>query len=832
MSVPSAPSSTATQLQNLFNAASGGTTSTLGLPVTPSAAYPPASFVTTPNITLPASITNFLTSNQNQNLAWIRQAFMLNTLGQNGTLNDISAQDMARRIFTTAAWKYTDTTLGGNWPINCPPQFTEFSDITMGGDATWQNAPDRTTLTTQGSFGMGRAYSEVLDDNAQLITMSFGVQAFNSLASFFGNFYDPKASALVRTGRAESIFFQIGSAAGYLLSIPFKPIIFGSQVIKSALNIPSTKFSYFKPTMPLYWNSVNTILNAITANIGVHNRSLNSFQQAMYQDPNAPSGSNTTQDISADLAAMSKFLPDIYIPTSTNNNGQAQGGYIDVYAVANRAQRLSDQFTKNIQAALDQATSGSNLQSLLLNVIGGNMTRPATTYLSGVLNNYLNQPGGTANGNDTGDTSGTVESMEQDSDSGVPSAASSSNTGGTSGATGTPTNNSTATPTSNSANTGSAVGTAPNGAAPPDATQSNGSLSGAIASWWNQWWDDLKADLADGSNYITFRTDYGGTIGESFSSSTKPSDLQSQINSKSSDARMVSFDLAGGNLMGGVLGSIVGGAVDAVKDTIAGVGAGLHLSGLAALAGAAYVDIPNVYDSSTVTLPNQTFTIELRSWSGHKLALLQNIYLPLACLLAAVMPRATGAASWNAPFSCQLFAKGRMQIRNGIVSDMTITRGTGNVGWTADNLPLGIDVTFTVTDYSTMMYMPIVANTGTLDTAIMGAGDAIGTAVGAAGNALGLNTNASQGGAAGTSVASYLTSGPYSDYSLFSDYLAVLGALDWQDQVYPMRKWSIARDRAVLDYDTFKSPAHAAGWANGTLIGQVISGLVKGTDRP
>jgi len=815
MSVPSQLNALYNQIEGAALAAHDPTHDKLGLPITPSPAYPPASFVTTPDVTLPASIADFLTTDRITNLSWIRQAFMLNTLGNNGILDDISTQDMARRIFTTAAWKYTDTTLGGNWPINCPPQYTEFSDVTMGGDHRYQNAPDRTTMTTQGSFGMGRAYSDIIDDNAQLITMSFGVQAFNSLSSFFGNFYDSNASAIVRTGRAKGLFFHLGSAAGYLLSVPFAPIIFGSKVIKSALNIPSTKFSYFKPTMPVYWNAVNTMLNGITANLGIHNRQLNAFQQTMYKDPNSPSWSNDTTGIEDDIGAMSAFLPDIYIPISKDVNGKAQGGYIDVYAVANRSQRLADQFTKRVQKALDEATRGSNLQQRLLGVIGGNLTRPPTKYLKDVLPAYLKGAGGSAADNDTSDgNSATVETMSQDTATGTPATQSSTNTGGTSGTTG------------NSSNP------APSSTAPPDSKSSDTSFSGKIADWWGAFWDSLKADLSDGSQYITFRTDYGGTIGESFSNSTRPSDLQSKINSKSSESRMTSFDMAGGNLVGGALGKVVGGITSAVGDLVSGIANGLHISGLAALAGAAYVDIPNVYDSSSVTMPNQTFTIELRSWSGHKLALLQNIYLPLACLLAGVMPRATGASSWNAPFSCQIFAKGRMQIRNGIISDMTITRGTGNIGWTPDMLPLGIDISFTVTDYSSMMYMPVVASTGTLDKAIMGAGDAIGTATGSLAGALGMNTNASQGGSTGTSVASYLTSGPYSDYSNFSDYLAVLGALDWKDQVYPLRKWSIARDKARLDYDTFKSPAHAAGWANGTSIGQLISGMVRGTDRP
>jgi hypothetical protein len=823
--------------------------STGGVAVTPNGAYPPASFIATPNVTLPASLSDFTSSNQTSNLSWIRQAFMLNTLPQsNGALTDISTQDMARRIWSDAAFNWADTTLGGDWPVNVPPQFTEFSDITMGGDQQYQNAPNRTTMTTSGSYGMGRAYYEIIRRNSQLVTMSFGVQAFNSLSSFFGNFYDPQASSLVREGRAKSIFFSIGKAAGYLLSVPFKPIVFGSQLIKSALNIPSTRFSYFKPTMPLYWNAVATILNGITANLGIHPRQLSAEQQANYLDPNSPSsGTGGSSDITQEIALMQQFLPSIFVPNSTDSNGNpAGGGYIDPYAVSIRAQMLHNAFIKKFQNALDNAASTSGLQQSMLNVLSGNLTASPLTdtsgqsvasYLSQALMSYL----ATAAGSFLSDAAAAVESMAAD-DTPSASNASSSNNGGTSGNTGTATNNSsnnaTATPSSNANSTGTAVsngstsGTTSSPSPPGSTSGSSSTLSGMISNWWEEFWNAIKPNIQDGANYVTFRTDYGGTIGESFSNTMKNSDLQDKINSQSSDARMTSFDLAGGNIVGGAVGAVVGTIASKVSDVVSGIAAGLQISGVAALAGAAYVDIPKIYDSSDVQMPSQSFTIELRSWSGHRLALLQNLYFPLACLLAGVLPRATGSASYNGPFCCQIWSKGRMQIRNGLITDMTITRGTGNLGWNAENQPLGIDITFTVRDYSSIMYMPIVAATGTMDKAILAAGDALGSLSGAVLSELGSNTTASQGGATGTNIASYLISGPYSDYSLFTDYLAILAALDWKDQVYPMRKWTIARDNAVLNYDTFKSPYRAAGWLSDTWAGQFMSMFVHGTDRP
>jgi len=364
-----------------------------------------------------------------------------------------------------------------------------------------------------------------------------------------------------------------------------------------------------------------------------------------------------------------------------------------------------------------------------------------------------------------------------------------------------------------------------------NASQEPGVIA-SIANWFKSLMQGLTSDLQDGSQYVTFKVDYGGPIGESFGNSFRPSEIEEQINSKVSAARVAEYNFADGKLVGGLLGNIVSGAVNAVKDAATGVLSGIHLSGLAAFAGAAYVDIPRMFDSSNTTMPSQSFTMHLRSPYGHKLALLQNLYIPLAAILAGVMPRATGPASYNAPFCCQLFAQGRMQVRYGMITSLSIQRGTGNIGFTKEGLPLGIDVTFEVTDFSSVMYMPIVAASGFLDHATMAVGQVTGTTIGAIAGAAGANTNGVEGGKKGEDIAAYFTSGMYSDDSIFSDYMAILGGLSLQDQIYPFRKWSIARDRQVLNYDMAKSPYHWALMLNGSIPGRIISGLVRGTDRP
>lgn len=662
--------------------------------------------------------------NQTPDTKWVRQAFILPE-------NTVSQLDRVRMVFSSTKTKFTDTTIGGNWAINSPPQFTQYADIVIPG-------------MFAKSQGMGRFYSEAVDDTGQKICMQFGVPEFNSLESFFTGFYNGEAGLLARTGRSRSVFYSIGRVVGFIVSLPALPIIAAGVMYRFLAGKPASKYYYLKSTMPLYWNAVNTMVNTISVNMGVVPRVFTPEEESMY-----PSGPAYTK---ADVDLYHKMLPDIY----------ASGGGIDVYALATRAQRLANEnhakLTELIEASTDRADLVRRIQEYQKIKLSDPGSRGAVKYLAQFVERAAAKP-----------------------------------------------------------------------------PESQGGEAEAFVERTRTWYADIGdfalGELRDGANYVSFRVDHTGTAGESFSSSVRDSDIASKINGMSSGGRSKRFTFMGGNLTDGVVGDTIEKIMGAVTDVVTGVMDQIGVSGLATMAGSAFVDIPKHWESSMANLPKMDYTIQLRTPYGHPLARLQNLIVPLSMLLAGALPLATGKQSYTSPFICQLFSKGRAQTRLGMITDISITRGVGNLGWTEDDHPLGIDVTFSVTDMSSILYMPINAGPSLGEAALVaasaiGAGAVVGVATAAAGPVV---AGAAAVGAGG--IAAAAAAGLFDEDNTFTDYMAVLGSLSMADQVYSQRKLRLSMTRKLTAYNRWLSPAHVASWTFGTPPGRILQALSQTTDR-
>lgn len=647
---------------------------------------------------------------------WIRQSFLVGDTSLSGVRSSNMADiDIRNRSFSTVRLKFTDTTPGGNFAINAPPQFTRNADV-------------KSKSIFPGGRGMGRYYSEAIDDNSRLISMRFGVANFTSMTTFWAGFYDSDMAALARTGKRKGIAFKVGQAIGFVVPL-LSPVLFTIGVIGNAVRylamMPSSKYYYLHPSMHLYWTAVNTIFNNIAVNKGVIPRVFSDGARNEF-------GNSTYNFTPKDLKDMQALIPDI----------MSDDGGINSYAIATKAQRNSRRMQKALENIIQTAGDKLDLAAEIDNIQKNGLPVEQSKYNGSYLA-YI----------------GRWLGMEKDN----------------------------ASEDVNRPTTGG-----------PYATTAAEAPS---------LMEFIHAELDDGAMFATFRVDADGAASESFSNQTGQPDIVNKINGMSSESRNTTFNMSGGNLGDGMAMQAIQGILGGVKDLVSGVADGLGASGLAALAGAAFVDIPNVWQSSTANLPRMNYTMTLSSAYGNKLSQLINIYLPLSMLLAAALPLSTGRQSYTSPFLLELYDRGRAQTRLGLVDSLSITRGTSNLAFDNAGNAMAIDVSFSIIDLSTVLHMPI-ARGFSLPKAALGA--AAGAVIGGPAGAV--------AGAALANITDIFT-----DDTAFSDYMATLGSLSMQEQVYTGDRLKLALTRQMKTMKDWSSKANFANWVVDGNIGRLVS---------
>jgi hypothetical protein len=598
--------------------------------------------------------TDKLTGAVTSDSQWIRQAFFIpGTTSKAGYKNNKYRDiKLKGQRFTSAELKYTDTTPGGNFAMNPKPQFTRWCDPKEPGLA-------------RSSRGQGEYYSSAIDDNAQRIHMQFGVPEYNSLTAFYTNFYNVGIGRLTNTGDASSISFLAGRILGYALTLPFQVVIgvtnFVTRLWNFANDIPYSKYYYLKPTMPLYWNTVNMLVNKMGVNLGIiEGPSSDDISLTKTGDDNATQFNYSNGLSQSEVNALNKLLPDIL---------RGNGG-IDVFAVSTRAQRLAAAHHKKLKSIGEQ-TLGQGQEAYreaIIDYITREKLPTPRPVIAGDLPSYLNTfyKGGTIGNNPNAtDPAAPIESYEDDK--------------------------------------GAALGVSKELIA-------NGYDDASMLDYFN-------AELQDGAAFVTFQVENEGSVGESFNNSTRTSDVADALNGASSGARALNFNLAGGNVGDNVILNTIEGFIGGIKDFTQGLASSVGLGGLSALGGAAFVDVPEFWENATADLPTASYTIKLGSPYGNKLSLLLNVFLPLAMLLAGALPRTTGKNSYTSPFLCRLHSTGRNIIKTGIIESLSITRGTSNVGWSVDQLPTEIEVNLTIKNLSSIMHVPVGELSGPVDLA-------------------------------------------------------------------------------------------------------------------
>lgn len=667
---------------------------------------------------------------------WVRTSFLISNV------NLDEARDRNYRFWSTANAKFTDSRLGCNIGINPKPQYTMYTDIPVKGRLSGRQDVKLTTAT--GNYGMGRYWSEAIDDPAQRIYMQFGVPQFNSLTSFLRLAFSPDQIALAKTGRVNQALFKAGKIAGTAAALVAFPAIsvgiLAGRAISGYFYRPSSKFYTLKPAMHSYWSAVNTLVQSLTINRGI----FPTVTDLNYQNGTGEGG-RPGMPFKLDqeyIELLSDIMPDVF-----------SGGTFDAFAMAAKAQSLANQLqTEDFKAE----ESGDNFVERMMSHFNdkGEATDLVTDQnKQRSLFSIINELTKLSYYVDNGDSSNT----EFD----------------------------------------------------PRVVDEGGNQETINFSSYAKYFDSM---YRDGAAFAVFRVDHTGSMSESFSNSVVESEISQTLNATSSQMRNIRFSMAEGNIVGDTVKS----ATDAVVSLLTGAASGVTLGFsdiLLGLGGNGYIDIPKHWQSSSAQLPRATYTMQLVSPYGNDISQLINIDVPLCMLLAGTLPISTGKQSYTSPFLCQIFDRGRCQVRLGMIENLTITRGTTNLNFTYKGRPNGVEVSFTVADLSSIMHMPLTVGTF-MD-------HALATVEGA--------TNSILGRAEMT----------LDEDNILSDYLAVLAGQDIYSQVYPMSKAKIAfakrlaRTQMLTSSPAYWASLHHDMTTQGILswipVGKVLEGVVRGS---
>ena len=626
---------------------------------------------------------------------WAKVAFMLPDLNY-----DSKEYDGANRNWSSVDNKFTDTRLGGNLGINARPQFTHYADIVAKGRLAGRKPVSLSN--TGGNYGMGRFYGEAIDDNTHRVYMRFGVPQFNSLLRFFSGSFDPNLTSLARTGRGLSVWYTAGNIIGTIVFVKAFPvlgsIILIGRLLKNLFTNQTGKFYTMKPTMHLYWSTVNSLVNNIAINKGL-------FPRTMQAEKPDQKISETYKPNQAFLDAMHRLMPDTF-----NSNY----GY-DMFATANRAQRVANQIMEDDYRKYDQTTDGNYTgfarqenQTKVSDPAGGGVVNDLMRFIEGNLEKAL----------------WGIESMKARAE--------------------------------------------PAAGINPDTGETDLSHINTFSNY-------LEAEFKAGAQFAIFNVESVSSVQESFSNQTTESDLAQKLNGISSDIRSARFSFADGNISDDWVTSAITGAIGSATDYVSGLASGATgglFDAVKGLMGSGFIDIPKHWQSSSASLPEVSYTMKLIRPYGNIISEMQNIHIPLAMILAGGLPLSTGKASYTSPFLCQLFDRGIMQTRLGMIKNISVSRGTANLPFTNRGNVTSIDVTFTVEDLSSLMHMPI--SNGSLFQSDMSA----------------------------------------DDDNLLQDYLAVLAGMDVYSQVFMLPKAKIRIARTLRSLDKITSPAYWASFVH------------------
>lgn len=603
--------------------------------------------------------------------SWAKSTFIITDKElSNGSNNAYEAWIIANRYSSSADHKFSSTSPGMSLGVNPKPQFTRYCDIRSKGRV--EDRPDITASTqySTSGLGMGGYYSTAIDDNQQRAFFRFGVPSYMPLPIWIARTFDVNKAVLQGRGTITSLFLEALNVTTKFFVMVTQPLMSLAMFAIKAFST-NARFYSVKPTMYIYWATVENTLNALVARRTMLPYILQDYTYKL----NGTVG--TPEAISEEfIETLNSYIPDII---------HKETGRISVFAIALRSQATYNRI--RMQELLDTKDKGISDAKIEddIGVTKNQSVAKSTNPAGGLMDKLFKKAHEFTMGSPKDDTVAGVDDK-------------STVTSGVVGYHPAYTNPDDGAPLELTLDVND----------PTDSIEKRLKTNvNAKASFFEKYGEYVLSELSEGAAFAVFNVESTGSVGESFSSSFGTNPIESTFNAFSAKARNL-----GSLLQSATSIPVVGDAIKLAADAGAIIASNATFgfaNPLLALAYGVNVSMPKVWESSSASLPKSNYKIKLISPYGNAYSQLFNIYLPLSMVLAGALPRSTGSSSYVSPFFCEVYDRGRNNVQLGMIDNVSITRGTANLAFTRAGHPNSVDIELSVANLDEIVAVDVTS---------------------------------------------------------------------------------------------------------------------------
>jgi hypothetical protein len=676
---------------------------------------------------------------------WSLHTWVLSSGMTQNTYDEL--QDAGRRI------KFTDTSIGGSLYINRRPQASLWSDLNEPRLMIFDPSDGYREKSFDVSFGMGRWFSEQVDDMQSLIHLRAGTVSFSSMFGYMLRAYDPVLDMASRDSMINETMFKFGQFVGFItgFSLPIQGALFLFKTIDAVMiSGCSSEYATCKPNMVITWRRAQTIFDSMLTAIGWRP----DLSTVDGQKENQMSKDAIGKMDDKALAAYNELMSDIF----TNKSGA-----FDLRAMVTRPMRamfhIRDYSFKAYESALKESNEGiyQDIEAMSREVAKKqiDLLRNPTELSRRIresevdsLKAWEKMYGNTFyKTSDTKKGSDFVSLMDKygKEDVGVENKDLGNN------ASNPNANYDPLTHLTKDSVYGMESLTHTSAGRIAEDHNVKEEVRTSVRKALSDWEDYQRAEWNDGSAFITFAATGNTTATDSFSNSSKEPMIKGFMSSMGARFRDLNNSTSGMNVIPG-MGELIGGVTGFIKGQLDGIG----LGGLAGILSQATPVFPELPESSSCQLQTITLTMECRSPYGTRLSRVSNQLIPLAIVLALATPYSSGYQSYGSPPVIEYYQRGFAHSRFAMVNSVAVTRGVGNKGWDRDGGSLGMTIHMELVPLTKDVHFPIVSSA--------------------------MNFRGP------SALSTYLSRALYDSDNLAKDYIAAVCAVDPQTQIYTMNK--------------------------------------------